>query len=54
MASEKLTFKILNYDQMLHECQAIAEACEIMNIPKPTIQAWLHEYLKKNMEMEVL
>ena len=46
-----ITITLLNYDDMIHDCQSIIEACSLMEIPLDIIDKWVTDYLRQNLKI---
>ncbi len=53
MEIAEVTIRILNYDDVINDCQIILEACDLLSIPQYIEEAWLTEYLLNNVTVEV-
>ena len=54
MASDscaEITIRIINFDDMVYDCEAIIEICLLLGISPALMEAWLNQYLSENIEI---
>lgn len=44
---------IVNYDDMILDCQIILEACYLLSLSPYLTNKWVTEYLSQNLKIEV-
>ena len=48
---DNIMITILNYDDMICDCQTIMEACFLLDIPASVMGKWVSDYLIKNLRL---
>ena len=53
MFAGEMRIRIVNYDDMIHDCEAILETCFLLNLSPCLAWVWVSEYLTKYIKIEV-